>query len=126
MKMRIRGDSLRLRLAQGEIVRLRETGEVCDHIHFGDRTLAYALVSGDVDTPRARFGDDRIEVTLPRGVASEWANSDQVGIEAEQPLANGTLKLLIEKDFQCLAPRPGEDDSDGFPHPGPGAGSDGC
>ena len=25
--------------------------------------------------------------------------------------------ILVEKDFQCLAPREGEDESDMFPHP---------
>jgi hypothetical protein len=126
MKLRIRGDSLRLRLSQGEVIRLRETGEVGDCIHFGDRSLDYVLVSADVDAPRARFEGDRIEVTLPRALAHGWASGDDVGIEAEQQLASGTLRLLIEKDFRCLAPRAGEEDTDGFPHPGAGAGSDGC
>lgn len=117
---------MRLRLTQGEVARLRESGEVGDCVNFGDRSLAYVLVSGDVATPQARFDGDRIEVALPRALADEWTGSEEVGIEAEQALASGTLKLLIEKDFRCLAPRPGEDDSDAFPHPGPGAGSDGC
>lgn len=124
MKLRIRGDSLRLRLSQAEIARLRETGEVADRIHFGDRSLDYALVSADVLAPSARFDGDRIEVAIPHAVARGWAQSEQVGIEAEQALASGTLRLLIEKDFKCLAPRPGEDDGDAFPNPG--AESGGC
>ena len=126
MKLRIRGDSLRLRLSQAELVHLRETGEVCDRIHFGARSLDYALVSADVDAPRASFEADRIAVALPRAIANEWAHGDGVGIEAEQTLPTGTLRLLIEKDFRCLAPRPGEDDSDGFPNPGPSGKSDSC
>jgi hypothetical protein len=34
------------------------------------------------------------------------------------------LKILVEKDFACLAPREGEDESDMFPHPK--AATDGC
>jgi hypothetical protein len=123
MKLRIRGDSLRLRLSQAELARLRETGEVCDRIGFGDRSLDYALVRADIDAPRARFDGDRIEVALPHALARHWTATEQVGIEAEQALPTGTLRLLIEKDFKCLAPRPGEDDSDAFPNPDAESGS---
>src|SRR5690349_19230766 len=125
MKLRIRGDSLRLRLSQAEVGRLRDTGEVGDRIHLGNRSLDYVLVRADIDAPRACFDGDRIEVSLPRAIADDWTKGEAVGIEAEQPLAVGTLRLLIEKDFRCLAPRPGEDDTDAFPNPGQGAGSDG-
>jgi hypothetical protein len=124
MKLRIRGDSLRLRLSQAEIARLRETGEVGDRVRFGDRSLDYVLISADVQAPSARFDGDRIEVAIPHAVARDWAKSEQVGIEAEQALAGGeALRLLIEKDFKCLAPRSGEDDSDAFPNPGAESGS---
>jgi hypothetical protein len=124
MKLRIRGDSLRLRLSQAEIARLRDTGEVGDRIRFADRSLEYVLVSADVGAPSARFDGDRIEVAVPHAVARSWAESEQVGIEAEQALSGGAaLRLLIEKDFKCLAPRPGEDDSDAFPNPDAGSGS---
>jgi hypothetical protein len=124
MKLRIRGDSLRLRLSQAEIVRLRDTGEVGDRIRFGDRSLDYVLVSADIEAPRASFDGDRIEVALPHAIARGWAESEQVSIEAEQALADGAvLRLLIEKDFKCLAPRAGEDDSDAFPNPDAESGS---
>ena len=39
-------------------------------------------------------------------------------ITAEQVLDDGgVLNILVEKDFACLAPREGEDESDMFPHP---------
>ena len=129
MKLRIRGNTLRLRLTQGEVRQLRASGEVSDAVHFGpDRALHYALVAGEVDEPRARFEGDRITVELPRASANAWADGDAVGIEHDQPLspAGGdgeVLALLIEKDFQCLAPRSGEDDSDAFPHPGSESGA---
>lgn len=115
---------MRLRLSQAEIARLRETGEVGDRIRFGDRSLDYVLVSADIEAPRARFDGDRIEVAIPHAIARSWAESEQVSIEAEQALASGeALRLLIEKDFKCLAPRPGEDDSDAFPNPDADSGS---
>jgi hypothetical protein len=127
VKLRIRGDSLRLRLTRGEVQQLRATGRVSDTTRFGPRTLEYALYSADIDAPRARFEADCIEVALPRALANTWADTEQVGIEAEQALDEGpdpdALRLLIEKDFQCLAPRAGEEDSDTFPHPGADAGA---
>ena len=86
MKLRIRGNTLRLRLTQGEVRQLRASGEVSDAVHFGpDRALHYALVAGEVDEPRARFEGDRITVELPRASANAWADSDAVGIEHDQP-----------------------------------------
>lgn len=123
MKLRIRGDSLRLRLTQGEVRSLRETGSVIETLHFGPSALHYELRSADVDAPVASFDGGHIVVSLPRARANAWADGDEVGIAAEQALAQGTLALLIEKDFQCLAPREGEDDVDAFPHPGAESGA---
>jgi len=123
MKLRIRGDSLRLRLTRTEVERLHAHGEVVETIHFGPRQLDYVLRRAAVDSPRASFVGDRIEVALPEARAHAWATSDEVGIEAEQALPEGQLRLLIEKDFQCLAPREGEDDSDAFPHPATASGA---
>lgn len=117
MKLRIRGDSLRLRLTRGEIDRLGDQGRVEQAIHFGPASaLTYAIELAEVDEPIARFEHARITVALPRTRALAWARGDEVGIAAEQALPEGSLALLIEKDFQCLAPR-GEQDGDAFPHP---------
>ena len=46
-------------------------------------------------------------------------------LPGEQVLDDGAkLAILVEKDFACLAPREGEDESDMFPHPD--AGSSAC
>jgi len=34
-----------------------------------------------------------------------------------QPQAVGDLRIIVEKDFACLAPRSDEDESDNFAHP---------
>lgn len=119
MKLRIRGNSIRLRLSQGEVARLAEVGRVDDAIVFGPaQQLAYSLVAGDVSAPRAVLEGSAIVVTLGREHARAWASSDEIGIEAAHDLGNGaTLSILIEKDFACLVPREGEDDGDAFPNP---------
>lgn len=120
MKLRIRGNSLRLRLSQREVAELAEQGTVQDAISFavGSR-LVYALrASDDAPAPFAHLEGARIDVTLPASVARAWTSTDQVGIEAEQPLGDGgVLRILVEKDFACLKPRAGEDDADAYPHP---------
>ncbi len=73
MKLRIRGDSLRLRLTRGEVRALRETGSVRETIHFGASALNYELRSAEVDAPVASFADARILVELPRAQAEAWA-----------------------------------------------------
>lgn len=116
MKLRIRADSLRLRLTRGELERLRDEGRVAQTIHFGASELGYAIELGEREAVAASYEASTITVTLPRAVALAWIGGDEVGIAATQALPEGELALLIEKDFQCLAPR-GEQDADAFPHP---------
>ena len=115
MKLRIRGNSLRLRLSRGEVTQLAEKGRVEDAIAFGPSKLTYALATADVAEVGATYEsspDGRIVVVIPPKRAAEWASSDEVGIESK-----GDLHILVEKDWSCLKPREGEDDSDAFPHP---------
>jgi hypothetical protein len=122
MKLRIRGNTLRLRLTRPEVDELAERGEVRDGIAFGvaaaDR-LGYSLVtSDDATAPCAALSSKGITVTLPKALARDWAFSDTVGIGAEQSIGAGeALRILVEKDFACLKPREGEDDGDAFPNP---------
>ena len=120
MKLRIRGDSIRIRVSQGELREFAERGQVRDTVHFGGGVgLSYALESDSrAREPRARFADGTIAVVLPAAVAQRWAGSNQVSIEGEQAIDGPEpLRILIEKDFACLQPRPHEDDSDMFPNP---------
>jgi predicted acetyltransferase len=90
-------------------------------IHFAPgRALRYALrLDPRADALRASYETDRVVVGLPELRGRAWATGDEVGMSAEQQVATDrTLLLLIEKDFKCLAPRPGEEAYDGFPNPG--------
>lgn len=117
MKLRIRGDSLRLRLTRSEIEQLCEQDRVVQAIHFGPGVaLEYAIELAEGDRVCARFEGATVTVVLPRTLAMTWARGEEVGISAIQPLPEGELALLIEKDFHCLVPR-GEQDHDAFPHP---------
>ena len=119
MKLRVRGNSLRLRLGQGEVRRLVEEGFVEDRTEFGPRTPAfvYVLRVSDGTGIAATFEGGRITVSVPRAVARQWAAGGQVGLEGSQPAGGEPLRILIEKDFECLDAAPGESQDDAFPNP---------
>lgn len=128
MKLRIKGDSLRLRLSQAEMRSLAERGEVEDRLSFpGGAALRYRLRRDEgVAAVSARYGSDVIEVRVPRALAERWCGTELVSVSASEPIAAGELRILLEKDWACLAPREGEDESDNFPHPDAGKGAKAC
>lgn len=120
MKLRIQDNSIRLRLTRGEVDRVQREGQVTAAAAFpGGSKLRYALESatgaGGIE---ASFTADRLVVRVPEPAVRQWASSEQVSMAGEQPLDSGErLAILVEKDFACLTPREGEDESDMFPHP---------
>ncbi len=116
MKLRIRGDSIRLRLTRQEVVALGESGEVAERTHFADGIfLEYRLRSdSESNACVAVFHDNVLTVSVAAELAARWVHSEEVAVGCED---SGPLRILIEKDFACLSERQGEDDSDAFPHP---------
>ena len=115
-------NSIRLRLTQSEVKRLSDLGRVSETIDFGPDLgggFTYALmVDADVKDIAATMGSGIITIVLPRSMAESWIETDMIGLKAEQPIeGGGELRLIIEKDFACLNPRPGEDLSDSYPNP---------
>ena len=119
MKLRIRGNSIRLRLTKSEVDSFSTGGRVEETVDFGDGTakFGYALEAVDARDLSAEFAGGTIRVLVPRDRAQGWVNSEQVGIESDE---DSPLRILIEKDFACLQVRPGEPDDDAFPNPEPG------
>lgn len=118
MKLRIHGNSIRLRLSQSEVAEFQSTGRVDSRLEMPGGSLGYSLVADPSATILSAEMNGAMIVRVPSDEAERWAASDEVGISAEQPVGDGTtLKILIEKDFTCLVPRAGEDDADTFPHP---------
>lgn len=116
MKLRIKGNSIRLRLTQSEVAQLGEVGSVAESVDFGpDARFVYSLiVSDEARALNSKFENGCLDVSIPKAQAREWVSSEQVGLEARDV----TPAILIEKDFACLTERPHEDESDMFPNPG--------
>jgi hypothetical protein len=122
MKMRIKGNSIRLRLGQSEVRRVAIDGVVEESTSFGpskQECFAYALyASPDVSVVSASFADRRLVIRVPSGMIHQWAATDQVRIQALQRAGNDdTLMILIEKDFECIDVPSGESQEDAFPNP---------
>ena len=119
MKLRIKGNTIRLRLLRSEVERFAADGRVSDEIHFGDRALRYSLVaSAYTQTTHARMEEDEIAVVIPQEEATRWASGDDVGIEANQPVGDGEqLAILVEKDFVCVGRPDDPDREDAFTNP---------
>ncbi len=113
MKIRIRGNSVRLRLTQSEVDRIRTEGEVSEKTEFAQGDFIYRLLRKPDTELNADLENGRIVVTIPDEQAILWATSEQVGLEGNTE--NG-VSILIEKDFKCLTERD-EDESDLFVNP---------
>jgi len=120
LKLRIRDNSLRLRLTKTEVELVRADGLVRGRVQFaGSNSFEYVFESSPATvTPEAHVSNNVMTIRVPEAEVNRWADSEQVSIAAEQVLDGGELlSILVEKDFACLAPREGEDESDMFPHP---------
>ena len=120
MKLRVLDNSIRLRLTRTEVDLIASEGLVNGHVAFaGTYTFDYVLESSPATVkPEAHISNNVLTVRIPQEEIHNWANSEQVSILSEQILGDGAvLKLRVEKDFACLAPREGEDESDMFAHP---------
>ena len=115
MKLRIQGNSIRLRLNRNEVAVFAGTGRMQDAVHFGGgAVLEYAVeVSREADAAHAFFEGNAIRITLPMDDAQDWARSDRVAISGRDQ----QLSILVEKDFQCLHQPEPEPDPHAYPNP---------
>lgn len=120
MKLRIKGNAVRLRLTRGEVRALSESGQVEERTAFPGGTVLLYRVRVDNKTQEISitYENNLIEARVPAQLAAQWCTTEQVTLSATAALAAGTLEVVLEKDFACLTPRAGEDESDHFPHPG--------
>jgi hypothetical protein len=124
MKLRIKGDSLRLRIGPAEVKRLIETGRIAETIHFTpalEANLTYALeTAAQVETITVRYTSREVAVLLPAAQARAWFEGAEVGLYGHAPIAAGMLEIAVEKDFACLDKNNAEDE-DTYPNPLEGA-----
>ncbi|MCV9386933.1 DUF7009 family protein [Reichenbachiella ulvae] len=115
MKLRILNNSIRLRVSQSEVDQFEQTGKVSGRTDFGNQSLVYTLaIKEGISKIDSSFENNEIIIFVPTSEAKAWLNPENVGFRNEE---GSDLKILVEKDFQCLHKRPDEDESDSFPNP---------
>ena len=120
MKIRVQGNSIRLRLSQTDVKEFGRHKVLTEVVRFPDgNEMKYEITQISQGEISANFYRGRITVAIPETDAEKWVGTDQVGMSRHVALDSGEkLEILIEKDYQCLHPRIGEDESDAFPNPG--------
>jgi hypothetical protein len=119
VKLRMKGDSLRLRLTRGEVQQLAQQGCVEERVHISAQgVLVYRIRRVPAQAALgATFDAGVIEIQVPDDTAREWCESELVTLDAVQHYGDVDLRIVVEKDFACLASRSNEDESDNFRHP---------
>ncbi|MEP7252599.1 MAG: hypothetical protein ABI683_09475 [Ginsengibacter sp.] len=118
MKIRIKGNSIRLRLTKSEIEAFAAKGFLQDSTSFGNNSLVYAMKNYAGQNLSADLNDATITVYVPEHFIKDWIGSNLVGLEHSMAMPNGErLHILIEKDFKCIDALITEDQSDYFENP---------
>jgi|SRR5215203_3444141 len=120
MKIRIKGNHLRFRLRQHDVATLCNMRSIVERIEFGetaDQQISFSLESYDEDKISITYENNFVKVFIPRKSIDQWANTDQVEIEAAADTGkNKRISVLIEKDLACLDASE-EDNIGTYPNP---------
>lgn len=118
MKLRIKGDSIRLRVSRSELQRLADGQVIEEIVHLTGGNFGYALGSStQVTATTASFCDGRIALLISDAELAKWLDESEVGIYPSVSTASDRLlEFTIEKDFACLD-RSEEENSDTFANP---------
>lgn len=108
MKIRMKGNSLRLRVARSELARLLKDGRIRETIRFDaspEASFTWSLEAGKAEdaSTAVRYSPGHVAVVVAPAAMRLWQQDEQVGIYArvdaggEEP-----LEVIVEKDFACL------------------------
>ncbi|HEY5408898.1 MAG TPA: hypothetical protein VIJ92_17540 [Ginsengibacter sp.] len=118
MKIRVKGNAIRIRLSKSEVAAFADEGLVEEETEFGNSVFKYAVISTDNKSMSADFINGSIIIYVPKHLLQMWAATNQVSIVYDLPVSNGKfLNLLLEKDFKCIDALATEDQSDYFENP---------
>jgi hypothetical protein len=121
MKLRIKGNSLRLRVSRSELNRFLGGERIADTVRFApapEAKLTYALLRGPAAPgAQVQYSGQEVTVLLSAQQTELWAQENEVGVYTSVDLgAEGALELIVEKDFACLDGSE-EDNKDTFTNP---------
>jgi hypothetical protein len=122
MKLRLKGNSVRLRLDRRDFEQLINEGRVEDAVRFGPgQMFEYAVQVGPASRgcPMVSYTDGCLTIQINPIDADEWLAPERVGFDHQQPVDGGVVRVLLEKDFACIDRQPGEEVDDVYAFPNP-------
>jgi hypothetical protein len=115
MKLRFRGNSLRLRVNRREVEALASGGRLEERVSFPDASgFRYSLEPVEQPGAVASFRKNAISIGAPGQEVRRWAADDSVGLYYDLPTVGEPLRIIIEKDLECIDGPPDERDPDAF------------
>jgi hypothetical protein len=125
MKLRMKDNSIRLRVSRSELARFQAGERIEETIRFAEAPeakLTYALESAAQSSPvNVRYEGNEVTVILSEDQARRWAAESEVGVYSNVDIGSaGSLDVLVEKDFACLD-RSDAENEDTFANPLAGA-----
>lgn len=117
MKIRIKGNTIRLRLTKSEVDYFSINHILEEQTEFPEHIFRYVLRAANQKEISASFDNNTIIISLPMAEALKWTRTQLVSCTGEINLSNNKkLFILIEKDFKCLDESI-EDQSDNYENP---------
>ncbi len=122
MKIRMKGDSVRLRVGRAELARFLADGRIEETVRLAAAPEAGFTYALELSAPGSaavtvRYAPSNLAVVVTPEQVGDWRKEDQVGIYAQVDIgANQTLEIAIEKDFACVHGNESEN-ADSFPNP---------
>jgi hypothetical protein len=91
MKLRIKGDSLRLRLTQTEVKELSTGIDVVSLTQLDPVSIfTVSLASWNLEVPSVELQNQTLQIQVPATHVGLWANSDDEGLELKMELIQGS------------------------------------
>ncbi|MEP7257521.1 MAG: hypothetical protein ABI687_04020 [Flavitalea sp.] len=118
MKLRIKGNSIRIRLSKTEVQRLASGSALEDSVSFVRNRFGYSVKPiSNGDLLSASYEEGNITLYVPLTLLADWPTNTVTGFETNMPVEHsGHLHLLLEKDFKCID-QTMEDQSDYYENP---------
>lgn len=121
MKLRLNHNSIRLRLSMNDVETLSATGMVEMKVPLGvgeSSSFKYSIISSGAEEICTNLLNNHLRVHVPEHLLRDWVDTELVGIDTRIKVSEREeIYVLLEKDFQCLTPRPNEDETHNFPNP---------
>ncbi|MGC2662135.1 MAG: hypothetical protein WA324_29580 [Bryobacteraceae bacterium] len=115
MKLRLRGNSIRLRLNRQDVDRLASGNILEEQVLFPASTRFCYCLEPSTDGAAAQFDGTSMRIAVPSAAISEWATGQEIGLYFDFPAGEHPLKVSIEKDLECLHDSGDEPDPEAFP-----------